>query len=222
MNNLSTKIFTTIVFIMIIVTSTISYAANNTYSALITLTSNSKINKGDTVTISVNLANIVAGDGIDAITANLNYDTNVFEILTTENFRSTTNWITTFTKSTGKITSLKNTKVKNSETVFTITLRAKSTIDVASTVVRLEDIVVSGGIVANGGTGDIIVPNASVTLQASEGVKIISSAPTPTLAPTKNTNTLPKTGTENYAYITVIVMLAILLIQIIGYRMNKR
>ena len=83
------------------------------------------------------------------------------------------------------LTVLKNSKVTKGETVLTITLKVKSTLSVKSTTVTLKDIVVSGGRVQDGGTGDISVNNASVTINADSD------------AISKNENTTSNTTTTN-------------------------
>ena len=178
--------------------------------------------------VNVNLTNINAGNGIDALTAQLDYDTNVFETVTTSDIKSATSWTPTFASQTNKMTALKNEKVKTSETVFSITLKVKSSISVDSTKVTLKNIVVSGGIVANGGTGDINVNDISVTISKAKAAESTTENTTKndeitisknenktTGSKTKNTvakdnttakKTLPKTGLQEYGVIAIVVV----------------
>ena len=78
MTKLNAKtIFSIITVVMLIAINTIALADTN-YSAKMSLKSDSKLKEGDTVTINVNLTNVNAGNGINTITAQLDYDTNVF------------------------------------------------------------------------------------------------------------------------------------------------
>ena len=123
------------------------------------------------------------------------------------------------------ITAVKNSKVTKGETVLTITLKVKSTLSVKSTTVTLKDIVVSGGRVQDGGTGDINVNNASVTINAdsdaiSKNENTISNTTTTTNTTTNTTKqnttlkdntvtkktTLPKTGIEQGGVIAIVVI----------------
>lgn len=206
---------------LILVISTISNAA----SVGMTLSSNSKLKAGDTVTVTMSLGNIDAGNGIDTITAELNYDKNIFETVETSNLIASNSWTPTYASSTNMLTVLKNSKVTKGETVLTITLKVKSTLSVKSTTVTLKDIVVSGGRVQDGGTGDISVNNASVTINAdsdaiSKNENTISNTTTTTNTTTNTTKqnttlkdntvtkktTLPKTGIEQGGVIAIVVI----------------
>ena len=212
-------LITVSIMALIVVISTISNAA----SVGMSLSSNSKLKAGDTVTMS--LGNIDAGNGIDTITAELNYDKNVFETVETSNLIASNSWTPTYASSTNMLTVLKNSKVTKGETVLTITLKVKSTLSVKSTTVTLKDIVVSGGRVQDGGTGDINVNNASVTINAdsdaiSKNENTISNTTTTTNTTTNTTkqnttlkdntvtkkSTLPKTGIGQSGIIAIVVI----------------
>lgn len=180
-----------IMIIMIIMMNTIVLASTEKYSAKMSLTSSSKLKEGETVVVNVNLTNVNAGAGIDALTAGIEYDTNVFEVLSTSSFKSDTSWVPTFAAATNKMTALKSEKVTSAETMYTINLKVKSSINVDSTTITLKNIVVSGGIIANGGTGDINVGNASVTISKEK------DATGSTEEPKDNTVNNDNNGTTN-------------------------
>lgn len=216
---------------MIIIMNTVVLAADTNYSVGMSLTSNSKLKEGETVTINVNLTNINAGAGIDALTAGIEYDSNVFETLSTSSFTSSTNWTPTFAETTNKMTGLKNQKVTAPETMFTITLKVKQSISVDSTTITLKNIVVSGGIVANGGTGDIKVDNASVTIN-KEKESTSTTTPVNNTKPVSNTGvtdttttkktTLPKTGVVQYGTIAIVVIAIIGIFSYVLYKKNAK
>ena len=153
------------------------------------------------------------------------HDKNVFETVETSNLIASNSWTPTYASSTNMLTVLKNSKVTKGETVLTITLKVKSTLSVKSTTVTLKDIVVSGGRVQDGGTGDINVNNASVTINAdsdaiSKNENTISNTTTTTNTTTNTTkqnttlkdntvtkkSTLPKTGIGQSGIIAIVVI----------------
>lgn len=215
----------TLLTISIMALILVIYTISNAASVGMTLSSNSKLKAGDTVTVTMSLGNIDAGNGIDTITAELNYDKNVFETVETSNLIASNSWTPTYASSTNMLTVLKNSKVTKGETVLTITLKVKSTLSVKSTTVTLKDIVVSGGKVQDGGTGDINVNNASVTINAdsdaiSKNENTISNTTTTTNTTTNTTKqnttlkdntvtkktTLPKTGIKQGGVIAIVVI----------------
>lgn len=212
-------LLTVSIMALIVVISTISNAA----SVGMTLSSNSKLKAGDTVTVTMSLGNIDAGNGIDTITAELNYDKNVFETVETSNLIASNSWIPTYASSTNMLTVVKNSKVTKGENVLTITLKVKSTLSVKSTTVTLKDIVVSGGRVQDGGTGDINVNNASVTINADSDAISKNENTTGNTTNSSKTNTtkqnttlkdntvtkkttLPKTGIGQSGVIAIVVI----------------
>lgn len=220
------SLFCIAIIAMIIIMNTAVLAAEANYSAGISLSSSSKLKEGETVTINVKLTSVNAGAGIDALTAGIEYDTNVFETLSTSNFTSSTSWTPTFAASTNKMTGLKSEKVTSAENMFTITLKAKSEINVDSTTITLKNAVVSGGIIANGGTGDIKVNNASVTIsKEKEATSITEDIKTNTAGnitilndKTTSNKNIPKTGIEQYV---LIALVGIMIVAIFSYAVYK-
>lgn len=225
-------LITVSIMALIVVISTISNAA----SVGMTLSSNSKLKAGDTVTVTMSLGNIDAGNGIDTITAELNYDKNVFETVETSNLIASNSWTPTYASSTNMLTVLKNSKVTKGETVLTITLKVKSTLSVKSTTVTLKDIVVSGGRVQDGGTGDINVNNTSVTINADSDAISKNENTTGNTTNSSKTNTtkqnttlkdntvakkstLPKTGIGQSGVIAIVV---IAIVGIFSYVLYKK
>ena len=91
--SLKMKVLVVLVMILIMTAiSTMANAADANYSVGMSLTSSSKLKAGDTVRIEVNLTSINAGDGIDTITAAINYDANVFEDITTADMTASNDW----------------------------------------------------------------------------------------------------------------------------------
>lgn len=227
-SNFKMKSLMAIVIIAIMLTiSTIANASTGD-SVGMSLTSGSKLKEGDTVTVNVNLTSINAGNGIDTITAELAYDTSVFETLSSSSFTASNDWTPSYASSTNMLTVLKNSKVKSPEAVMTITLKVKSAISVNSTTITLKNIVVSGGREVDGGTGDINVNNASVTLSKAQEPTSSTEQPTNTPAKqniiakdntTSKTSTLPKTGLEQFGAVAIVV---VAIIGIFSYVLYKK
>lgn len=227
------SLIATIMVIMILLISTVVTAeTEGNYSVGMSLTSNSKLKEGDTVTISVNLSSVNAGNGIDTIAAAIDYDENVFETISSSSFLSTNEWTPTYAPSTKMLTLLKNTKVKAPEAVLNINLKVKSTISVESTTVTLKEIVVSGGRVTDGGTGDINVGNASVTIsKAKDSVPSTEQPKNNTTGSNITNNTtkksdntaskksqLPKAGLEQYGTLAILVLAVVAIFSFVLYK----
>lgn len=217
--------------IMLITINTIALAASS-YSANVSLTSDSKLKEGDTVTINVNLTSVNAGNSVPALTAQIDYDTSVFETLTASDLKSTTGWTPSFSTKNNGISAMKNEAVTSAETMFTITLKVKSSISVDSTKVTLKNIVYSGGVT----TGDITVNDAIVTLSkdksgqstTGEGITISKNNNTASSSSSKNTKVqdsttskknLPKTGLQEYGFVAILV---VAIIGVFSYSVYKR
>lgn len=219
---------TKVLAIMLIVALVLSIASVvNAYSTTGTLTSStSKLVEGETVTISLNLSSIDAGEGLQSIEATLDYDTNVFETLASSGVSGSSGWNISYEPTTKRIAGEVDgaTKMTANGTIATITLKAKSTISVSSTTIKLSEIVVSGGSVASGGTGDIDVPDATCTLT--------KPAPTPSTTPASTTPStdktisakeIPQTGVD-YTTVAAMAIAAVVgiicLVRYIVYRKN--
>ena len=219
--NLKMKAFIVIAMIIMMITiSTIVNAAETNYSVGMSLTSSSKLKAGDTVTIKVNLTSINAGEGIDTLTAAINYDANVFEDITSSDLTASNDWTPSYASSSKMLTLLKNSKVTAAETVLTIKLKVRDVINVNSTTVTLKEIVASGGRVTDNGTGDITVKDAAVTLSTEQ-------EPVTPVTPTNNTikdntttktPTLPKTGVAQYSVLAIVVVAVIAIASYIAYK----
>lgn len=230
-NNTKLKSIIAIALIMMIITLCTGVNAETNYSIGMSLTSNSKLNAGDTVTVSVNLTSVNAGNGIDTITAELDYDTNVFEAISSSNFTASSSWkAPSYAAASKMLTVQKDSKVKAAETVFTISLKVKNPVNVDSTTISLKDITASGGRVSDGGTGDITVNNASVTISKTKDASSNSETPTPipstnkkntTVKDTTTTKktTLPKTGLGQAGVIAIVV---VAIIGILSYALYKK
>ena len=223
----------TIATVIILMFTMVNAATDNNYSVGISLTSNSKLKEGDTVTVNVNLTSVNAGNGIDTIAASIDYDTNVFEVLSTSNLSMTNEWAPSFSATSKMLTLIKNSKVTAPQVVLTINFKVKSTINVDSTKITLKNIIASGGRVVDGGTGDITVKDAIVTLSKEKDPSSSTEDPTNSTNNTTggstvnnstsngtnttvtnkrrdntatNSSSLPKAGIEQYIPIAIVAI----------------
>lgn len=221
-NSLKLKTLLTVVMIIMVISVATIVSAVDNYSVGVSLTSNAKLKEGETINVSVNLTSVNAGDGIDTITAELEYDKNVLEPITAANFAGSNSWTPSYAETSNMTTFIKTSKVKSAETVATISFKVKSTISVDSTTIKLKDIVASGGRVVDGGTGDINVKTAVITISKSKDPASTTEDDKNTTFDTITNNTtvktqtskdnttiktkLPKTGIEQYGLVSVVVI----------------
>ena len=220
MKNIRVRILSLII-VMLVALSGINMVKAAT--SIVTLTSDSKLKAGDTVTISVNMAS-----GYEGIQGKLNYDTNVFESASMEKAGT---WNANLSNGIAVID--RETAASGTETAATLTLKVKDNISVTSTTIKLEN--VKG--TQNGGsvTGDTATITLSVDSNPNSGSETgKTNTPATTNTPAKTTNTkitsskttskkLPKAG--DVASIVVISSVAVVavvaIISFVRYQKNK-
>ena len=131
--------------------------------------SDTKLIAGQSVEITLSITNIDAGNGIDAIVGKINYDENVFEEITDEELDGQNKWnVQIYNPNTRLFTISKSSKVNKNSDVLKITFKVKEGVTAENAKISISDIVVSGGSVARGGTGDIKVSETSITIKANQ------------------------------------------------------
>ena len=146
---------------LILFIACLSGVVNAANSMKMILTSDSKLVPGDTVVVDFKISEINAGDGIDAIVGTLDYNKNVFEEVTEDNFEGQNRWsLGMYDTETQMFTLLKSSKINLPSDVLKITLRVKDSASADSTTITVKDITTSGGIE----TGDIEVEDVTITI----------------------------------------------------------
>lgn len=225
--------------LVVLLTTICTVGKVNAASISMTLTSDSKLVAGDTVTVTLRILNIDAGDGVDTISGKLVYDTDVFEEITeeqyTNNFQGLNSWNPMgYNASEFKFTALRGSKVNMASDVLQIKLKAKSAITVNSTSIEVKDMELSGGME----TGDIkpldvkieinkasqIIPTPDDKVNEQQGGQQNQELPintqkvnnqTSVINGNNTSNTkLPQTGDE-YGIVLAIALVAV--ISIIAY-----
>lgn len=144
-------------------------------------TNKSEYKPGDDVVVDVKLTNIDAGDGVNALIATLEYDTNS---LTYVSMQGQNTWKPTYNAANGKVIIEIDAPVATPQTILTINFKVKEQ-SAKNPTITMKDISTSGGIA----TGDIAVANISKTITVN--------TPTPPANNTTNTNTNTNTTPTN-------------------------
>ena len=133
-----------------------------TFTVKMSLTSDSYLVPGDIVVVDLKVSEINAGDGINAMSGTLEYDKNVFDEVTQNNYEGKNEWTVFLYDKTSQIfTAIRSNDVALPSDVLTITLRVKDAAAVESTTITMKDITTSGG----EATGDIEVEDVKVTVK---------------------------------------------------------
>lgn len=148
----------TIIMILAIANISRAYSVNG---SLLTL---DKLIAGGDVDISFSLSDIDMADGVRSITIEkVDYDSTVFENITSSSFVGSSGWSASYNAENGKATLINMNPVTENGIVVTLKLKVRSGVTVPSTEVRLQTIVASSGTQT---TGNIPVGTKKVTLYA--------------------------------------------------------
>ena len=139
------------------------------YTAVGNLTSNTNVlEAGSTVTVSFNLASINVGDnaGINAMQATVDYDTAVFEKITSDSCSGSNGWSPAYNQKL--VLARMSGCTTSTEPMVTITFKTLSDISATETTITLKDITVAGTS-GSWSSGNITIEPVSVKLSASNG-----------------------------------------------------
>ncbi len=152
------SIISIIIFcIIILLTSKV-----NAYNVSMNLSTNSTmLEPNRTYTINASIVNNNTGDGIDTIMATLEYDENIFDKSATV-VNATNGWSPLYDDETGSIILQKMKKSNSNDIFLTFILKTKNNLSANETLVKLKDVTMSGGSVADGGTADIYIPEVNL------------------------------------------------------------
>lgn len=215
------------------------------YSFTTTLTpDNTSVSKGGTVVVTIKLSGIDAGKGLFNFSAVLNYDTEVFEEVTSSDIVAVADggWTCTYSADTKKIL-LENTNwVTTDQDIATITLRVKSDTTASSATVGLTEVKaaneseeISGTELStsiqiiNGSGGGAVIPQNTTTgneitsntignndVPADEN--FINEIEGLTDENDTSDEDVPYTGTENYIVPLIVIALILGVISFINYK----
>ena len=124
--------------------------------------------------IKLNISKLDAGNGIDTITLKLEYDKEVFDKVSKNDISADNSWMVSYNDEKDAII-MQNDKINKTGDLLTLKLKTKSNLKNDSTTILLKNIIASGGIEVNGGTGDIRVEDLSFTLDGKSESSIYAS-----------------------------------------------
>ena len=201
-----------------------------------------QVQPGEEVVITLNLSDIDAGElGINTVEATLSYDTNIFEEVTQEDFKSLNNWSLTYNgekkKQKGKILGvIIASGVTEDQTIGTITLKVKEGVEYQTTTINLTNIATNNGtdiineedksISLEIGTApeeenpDSNIDDSNIIINDNADEDTNTTINTPSSDNTQSPNKLPQTGTAMFVII-VFVIITLAVLTVIGYNRYK-
>lgn len=243
----SKKILLVILVALMLIISNISFVYADSFN--VTLASDKQnYAAGQTVIIKVSLSDIDSSIGLYGLSGALDYDTNVFEPITSDgtgNITSTVSGITslnnwgnpTFNSSSNEFSLLTTSPTKSNQSIMQIALKVKEGAQLGKTVIMLRELQASNG------ADDIDTSPVTLSINIKDPSEVdsgdipsIVTTPTPTSTATpkatatattspvvKTTATpsgtkLPQTGVQDYAIPVLLGALVISLIAYVAYR----
>lgn len=232
-----------IIFLIVILLFSVSYVQASSFNFQATASATT-VKPGDTITISLGVADIDAGElGINAIEAVLDYDENVFEPVTSESFTGQNNWSITYNDESGEnqgkfVAVIVQDGVTEDQQIATITLKVKEGIENQSTAI------VFNNIKTNDGTTEIPSADRTININIETPVPEEPEEPQEPVVPeepqeptepeepvqpvepeqpdnTESPNKIPQTGENEYVIIALIVVIAMSLISYLLYKKTK-
>lgn len=125
------------------------------------IANNVEIKKNEEILVTLNFKNYQEiNKGINAYKATLEYDTNVFEEVKTNDFQSLNSWEEfLYNPQNHQFIAIKKAGSKSAEAIVSLKLKAKENINPQETIIKIKDIVASEG------KKDIYVNDSQVTIQ---------------------------------------------------------
>lgn len=126
---------------------------------------------GQTVEVTVNLSNIVSESGLYGISGTLQYDTNVFEEIQSDNAGNSdslvglNSWSVSYNKQDKMVAAITSVAAKGEQSIFKILLKVKNGATLGKTTIMLNDVI--GASADNG--DDITTTPTSVSVNIQDG-----------------------------------------------------
>lgn len=222
-----------VVLLVFTLTSSI-YAANEDIFTIKLETDTTQIKQGETVTVNLYIDNINVSsgeEGIGAFTAKLEYDTNIFENITSS---GSDKWDNPSIQESGVMAGVKSDGMVTStrQLVGTIKLKVKEDATIGSTTIKILDLQgANGDLIESAVTGTqsqlsflieskiIVDPNTNDPTTPKEDNPSITTTPKEDNPSNQN---LPKTGENSYFILIIPILLMIESISYMMYRKYKK
>lgn len=235
-----------ILLIVVLVGVNNSYAAGS-YSASLT-PSNSRVSKGSEVKVTLKLSGINVEDGINALTATLDYDSDVLS-MSKSNVKGLNDWSISYNEDNSKLEIDRAETITEDQEIATFTFKVADNTSATSTSIKLksisagnssldEDVKISD-IITNISIGATINPTSSIaptssptTVPTSTQTSVPTATPignmndnrdTVTSTPGSNTSTtkneaVPYTGAESYILPLILILAVLAIISFVNYK----
>lgn len=140
------RIIVFIIFMVIIVANTLTVKAVESFKTNL-VTNNEDIKKGEEVEVTLSFENFQdINKGLNAYKATLEYDSNVFEKVTINDFESLNSWQEfLYNENNHEFVAIKKSGSKSDEDIIKVKLRAKQNIKPGQTIIKVKDVVTSEG-----------------------------------------------------------------------------
>ncbi len=198
MNNRKILVTILIAIMLVIVTIGNTFAAGS-FSASLTPT-NSRVSKGSDVKVTFKISGINVEGGINAITATLDYDSDVLD-LPKANVTGLNNWSVTYNEDTYKLAIDRAEVVTADQDVFTMTFKVKENTSVTTTAIKLKSIAAANSTLSEEVKISDITTNISIS-STSGGLNPSPSASpstSPSASPSASSSASPSGSNGNVA-----------------------
>lgn len=212
---MSKKIKTILIAIILII-GILTTSVHAAYSSDVNLSSNSTLEEGKDVEVTLSLENINAtSTGISVLKGKITYDTDVFDSYTVE---TKNGWVSESNNNTFLFE--KATGVTTNQEIAIIKFKVKQSISKTEAEIRFSSVTASGIIQASGGPGDIKVLGTTLKISKT-ATPVIKKEELSVTSIGKNSTTtvggiMPHAGKEE------ITLIAILMFSVLGIVMYRR
>ena len=231
----------TLIILLIFVGSIVLASDIPKVNPTITLSSNTVIEGGD-LTVTLNVKDITFVTGINSINLTIDYDSNVFEAISTTSFDALNNWTAVYEPASKKL-SLARASAQGLQTdsadVVKIDFKVKTGTNGKTTIISFKDMVFGDGFSTDYKPQDISTSTITIGSSVIDPIIIEPSptpspdpypqpTPTPTPTPTPNLepdkpNTIPETGiTDTLTYIIGALIVASVIFYINYKRLERK
>ena len=174
-----------IVLVMIILTFAMigNVFAAGSFSASLT-PNNSRVSKGSEVKVTFKVSGINVEGGINAITATLDYDSDVLD-LPKDNVAGVNNWTATYNEDTYKLAIDRAEVIKEDQEVLTMTFKVKDNTSVTTTAIKLKSIAAANSTLSD----EVKISDITTNISISSGSGGLN--PTPSSTASSNPSSSP-------------------------------
>ena len=165
--------------------------AAGSFSASLT-PNNSRVSKGSEVKVTFKISGINVEGGINAITATLDYDSDVLD-LPKDNVEGVNNWSATYNADTYKLAIDRAEVVKEDQEVLTMTFKVKDSTSVTTTAVKLKSIAAANSTLSD----EVKISDITTNISISSSSGGLNPSPTSTSSSSPSTSPSGSSSSNN-------------------------